>query len=139
MAEAYFRYLVEKEGLKDITVSSAGTYAGTGEPVSEFSSATLREQYGIETNSHKSLALTEEMVKNADLIIAMTASHRNHIGMLCPDCLEKIRLLSEFSIGGDITDPFGGQLGVYQACFKSMQPALENLLKIIKESNGLHI
>ena len=139
MAEAYFRYLVEKEGLRDITVSSAGTYAGNGESVSEFSSATLKKEYGIEIGAHKSIALTEEMVKKADLIIAMTASHRNHIGMLCPDCLEKIRLLSEFSIGGDISDPFGGQMGVYQACFKSMRPALENLLKMIKEGSDLNL
>ena len=138
MAEAYFRHLLKKEGLEDITVSSAGTYAGRGEPASEFSSATLEEEYGISLKEHKSTAITAEMVKNADLIIAMTASHRNHIGMLCPDCLEKIRLLSEFSNGGDITDPFGSGLNAYQACFESMRPALENLLKTVKEENNLN-
>jgi len=133
MAEAYFRYMAEAKGIKDYVILSAGTYAGEGEPVSDFSAKTLMDECGIDLKNHKSTALTVEMVKNADLIVAMTASHRNHIGMLCPDCLDKIMLLNEFGDGGDITDPFGSHLDVYKSCFQSMRPALENLFKKLGE------
>ena len=42
MAEAYFRNLIEKNDIKDITVSSAGTYAGNGEVASPFAIKTLQ-------------------------------------------------------------------------------------------------
>jgi protein-tyrosine phosphatase len=126
MAEAYFRYLIKKNDIKDITVSSAGTYAGNGESASPFAIKTL-QKYEITLKEHKSSAIGREMIDKADLIIAMTASHRNRIGMICPEKLEKIKLLNEYNAGGDVGDPFGGGQDIYESCFNSMRAALDNL------------
>ncbi len=133
MAEGYFRYLLENEGILGIEVSSAGTYAGDGEPPSPNSVRALKE-YGIDISGQESMRLTCELIKNADLILAMTTSHRMYIGQLDPSALAKTRLLGEYStVGQDVADPFGGSLDVYSFCFSSMKPALENLLEEVKQ------
>lgn len=129
MAEGYFRNLLEKKGILDVKVSSAGTFAGSGESPSPNSVSVLKE-YGIDISDQQSTPLTRQSIEDADLIIAMTDSHRMHIGQIDPSALEKTRLLAEYSSEGeDIADPFGGNTEVYNFCFSTMKPALEKLLE----------
>ena len=95
MAEGYFRNLLEKEGILDVKVSSAGTYAGNGEQPSPNSVRTLKE-YDIDISGQESTRLTRDLIEEADLIIAMTSSHRMYVGQMNPSALEKTRLLGEF-------------------------------------------
>src|SRR5664279_2972193 len=81
MAGAYFKNLCEKSGRSDITVETAGTFAGEGEPASTQSTAVMKE-YGIDLSAHKSSRLTKDKLNAADLIVAMTSSHRHHIGSM---------------------------------------------------------
>ena len=133
MAEGYFRSLVENEGLSDVQVSSAGTYASNGDAPSPHSVRTLQE-YGIDISDQHSTRLTRELVKESDLIIAMTESHRMFVGQLDPSALKKTKLLGEYSPrGDDVADPFGGDADVYSFCFSTMKPSLENLLTEVKK------
>ena len=133
MAEGYFRSLVEKEGLADIKVSSAGTYAADGEAPSPHSVRALKE-YGIDISGQSSTRLTRKLVEDADLIIAMTASHKLFVGQLNTEAVEKTKILGEYSDSGeDVADPFGGDMDVYSFCFSTMKPALENLLEKLKK------
>ncbi len=137
MAEGYFCHLLEKEGISDIQISSAGTYAGNGGPPSSNSLRAMKE-YGIDISGHKSMRLTRKLIEEVDLIIAMTASHRMYVGQLDSSALEKTRLLGEYSKAGhDVADPFGGALDVYSFCLSTMKPALENLLEEIKKQQKL--
>lgn len=132
MAEGYFRYLVSESTRKDITISSAGTFAGDGEPASVNSVKALKE-IGIDISQHRSKALNREMLDRADLIIAMTQSHKQYIGQLNPKALKKTKLLGEYSnAGDDIADPFGGSSEVYSYCLNAMKPSLEKLFNDIQ-------
>jgi len=127
MAEAYFRSLCEKAGRKDMTVSSAGTFAGGGDAASSQTVSVMKD-YGIDLSRHRSSMLTHDMVDDADLIVTMTDSHRRHIGSLMPAALEKTRNLLEFAQKkGNISDPFGGSEKIYDDCFTEMKEALDNL------------
>jgi len=134
MAGAYFKSLCEKSARTDITVDTAGTFAGEGEPAST-QSVSVMNDYGIDLSPHKSSRLTREKIDAADLIIAMTSSHRQHIGSMSPPALKKTRTLLEFiQNNGNISDPFGGTEKIYSDCFSEMKEALDNLfLEIIKK------
>jgi len=132
MAEGYFRSLVENEGVSDIKVSSAGTYASDGDPPSSHSVMALKE-YGIDISAQRSSRLSREIIEDADLIIAMTASHRMFVGQVDAEAVSRTKLLGEYSDGGgDIADPFGGDLDLYSFCFSTMKPALDNLFEEIR-------
>jgi protein-tyrosine-phosphatase len=136
MCEGYFRYLCRKAGRADIEVESAGLFAGSGCPVSEYSALTLK-RLGVDISSHKSSQLTIGKIQRADLIVGMTSSHVARVGGMMPSALGKTRLLLDFvSGGGEVADPVGGGADVYDDCFGEMKPALENLFldldKILK-------
>ncbi|BDZ48184.1 hypothetical protein GCM10025867_04250 [Frondihabitans sucicola] len=64
--------------LDEITVESAGTSAPVGAPVpSDF--VALAHGLQLSTESHRARALTPEMVRQADLVLALDRSHRRAI------------------------------------------------------------
>jgi len=135
MAEGYFRSLVENEGLSDVQVSSAGTYASDGEPPSSYSVQALKE-YGLDISEQRSSRLTRALIEDADMIIAMSASHRMFVSQIDATAMVKTELLGEYSNnGGDVADPFGGNLDLYSFCFSTMKPALDCLFEKIKNLN----
>lgn len=131
MAEGFFRNLVEQSNRKDITVSSAGTFAGDGESPSIHSIAAMKD-IGIDISNYKSSLLTLELINKADLIVAMTMSHKHAVGQLSAAAVKKCSVLGEYNNSGeDLADPFGGSQGVYGYCLTTMKPALENLFNKI--------
>ena len=134
MAEGYFRSLVEKEKLSNVQVSSAGTYASDGDTPSPNAIRAL-QKYDIDISDQRSTRLTYDLIKDSDLIIAMTESHRIFVGKIDPSALMKTRTLGEYAHdGGDISDPFGGDIDEYSFCFSTMKPRLENLLSEVKKT-----
>lgn len=131
MAEGYFRHLISKSKRKDITVSSAGTFAGDGELPSQNSIEAMKT-IGIDIAHYKSSPLTEEMLKVADIIVTMTLSHKHHIGQMSIKALKKTKILGEYNnSGNDLADPFGGGSDVYGYCLNTMKPSIENLFNDI--------
>ncbi len=129
MCEGYFRQLCKEAGRDDIAVGSAGICAYDGAGSSEQSAAVMRE-YGIDLSGFSSSMLTADLLKDADLIVAMTSAHRMHVGTILPAALDKTRLLMDFSSrsrGRNVNDPFGGDKEAYKACFEEMKEALDNL------------
>jgi protein-tyrosine-phosphatase len=141
MGEGYFRHLIKQSGRQDLTVSSAGTSASDGFPVSNGSLVTMRG-YGIDISDLRSTTLTRELVEDADLIITMSRGHRLQIGRAMPYVLDKTHLLMEFDGQPDldVNDPVGGDYELYSNCFKGMKQALDNLFldidKILKKQEN---
>ena len=132
MAEGYFRYLISKSKRKDITVASAGTFAGDGEPPSP-NSVKAMKKIGIDFAHYKSSALTKEMLEAADLIVAMTLSHKHYVGHMSAKAMKKTKVLGEYNnTGEDLADPFGGGSDIYSYCLNTMKPSLENLFNEIQ-------
>jgi protein-tyrosine-phosphatase len=138
MCEGYFRRLCNDAGRDDIETVSAGTFAGAGCPASGNSVETMKMN-GIDISSHSSSPLNMGEIESADIIIALTSSHRMQIGQIAPFALSKTHLLMEFADTNksDVADPFGGNCHTYNSCFEEMKPALNNLFldidKIIKD------
>ena len=85
MAEAYFKSLCEKSGRLDITVESAGTFGGDGEPASSQSVSVMKD-HGIDLSAHKSSTLTKEKI---DQIIEYLSNKANESNPVSSRWVEK--------------------------------------------------
>ncbi|MDX2017105.1 MAG: Sua5/YciO/YrdC/YwlC family protein [Planctomycetota bacterium] len=103
---------------------SAGVSAFDGDAMTAEAAQAL-EEMGIAANSgggrgagggggrHRSRGLTAEMLREADAIYALTASHRRAaLAIAGPGHEERIRLLDP--AGADIADPIGGPIDLYR-------------------------
>lgn len=139
MAEALFKHLLEKEGIiGQYHVQSAGTSVLADSPASHNAVQAL-EEMGIDLTSHSSRLVTAEMIDEADLILTMTASHKQYLIRMKPDAWDKIFTLKEYSDNGpgsDIEDPFGEDLETYIACRDAIMRNLERSLAKLKLMKG---
>ena len=126
MAADYFRTLCEHENLDHITVKSAGL-SGGGRPLNKLTRRVLLEA-GIAPAKRTSTKLTDALVEEADLIIAMTRLHKQSVEQLYSGAHDKVStLLSHLGSSADVEDPLGGSFEDYRRCLKTMAPALEAL------------
>lgn len=69
--------------------------------------------------SHISRNVTEEMVKNAAVVVGVTASHAMQLMLRFPAYASKITVMPV-----EISDPFGGNAARYEACLADIDRAL---------------
>jgi protein-tyrosine-phosphatase/tRNA A37 threonylcarbamoyladenosine synthetase subunit TsaC/SUA5/YrdC len=121
MAEAIFRQLVarrlgctaEEIERHGVVVASAGLAAWAGGPASGHAVETLADMGG-DLSSHESQPLTESLVRQADVILTMTASHRAAVLAQFPDAGGRVEMLSPDR--RDVIDPIGGSPETYRNC-----------------------
>jgi tRNA threonylcarbamoyl adenosine modification protein (Sua5/YciO/YrdC/YwlC family) len=87
----------------------------------------------LDLSEHETQPLTEPLVRHADLIFAMTRSHREAILAQWPSAAERTFLLSADE--ADICDPIGGPAERYQRCAAELRAELnfrlDQILKLM--------
>ena len=128
MAEAAFNVLAGAHGI-DWRAGSAGTCAWPGGPASNMAQRAVAE-IGGDLGGFRSRPLSRAMIEESDLIVAMTADHREDILAGYPSAAGKTRLLLEFAPGNEenVADPYGGSLDLYRYTLEAMMPALDGLI-----------
>ena len=130
MAEGLFRHLLAaKLGAKSaeiedrgVIVMSAGIAAMLGGRAASEAVHVLSPM-GVDLTAHESQPLTEQLVRHADVILAMTRAHRQAILAEWPAAAERIKLLSHDGV--DVADPVGGPAELYERCLAQMKPDVE--------------
>jgi protein-tyrosine phosphatase len=130
MAEGLFRQaLAQRLGCKPseledrgVVVMSAGIAAMLGGRAAA-EAIEVMGQHGVDLSAHESQPLTEQLVRHADLILAMTRSHRKAILAEWPEAESRLKLLS--TDGADVPDPIGGPVEQYQRCVAQMKPEID--------------
>lgn len=122
MAAALARRLLEDcEGGRGVRVSSAGVAAFPGDLASPEAVEALAGM-GIDLSGHRATLLTADDVGRADLILAMTGDHLQHIKALFPGASGKAFTLAEYAGAfGDVPDPFRQSLAVYCRCAQRLE------------------
>ena len=126
MAEALFRALaaerlgcrvdeIERHG---VVVASAGISAWAGGKASTGAMDAMAEMGG-DLSGHESQPLTESLVRQADVILTMTAAHRAAILAQFPEAGGRVAMLSPDR--HDVLDPIGGTLETYRKCARQIQ------------------
>lgn len=125
MAEALFRRLaaerlgcrpeeIERHG---VVVASAGISAWAGTRASAGAIDVMVEMGG-DLGGHESQPLTEDLVRQADVILTMTAAHRAAILAQFPEAGGRVTMLSPDR--QDVLDPIGGSLDIYRRCARQI-------------------
>lgn len=130
MAEALFRKCLAArlgcslDELEDrgFLVMSAGIAAMMGSRAAAEAHAVMME-HDLDLRTHESQPLTDALVRNADLLITMTRSHRHAIVAEWPDAAPRVKLLC--GNGGDVADPIGGPIEAYRRCATQIGGELE--------------
>ena len=134
MAEALLRHHLPSGS--PWRVASAGTAAFDGDATSEGTLEALAE-VKIELHDHRSQHLTEKLVRDAQVIVALTRSHRDDILEQFPAARQKVFLLKSFAPGAgdtrDVPDPIGGSLAVYRRCRDSIAAAIPGLAEFLAD------
>jgi len=130
MAELYLSARLKAAGRSDIAAASAGIAAFAGEPMS-LSAQTVMARCGLDGSSFRSSRCTAEMVKESDLVIAMSRHHREALVRMMPEAEDKIKQLADYGNGKDVPDPFGGSVSHYLDIFGLMRPALDHLAETL--------
>ncbi len=122
MAEALLRDALASRGADQVMVSSAGTGAWNGAPVSE-GAYLVGLEHGLDLSGHRAKLLTREVVKASDLILTMSGHHRARVAELGGE--DKVHLLGEYAgrdVGkSEISDPFGSDLASYRVTYDELQ------------------
>lgn len=103
-------------------VTSAGISAGLGGRATPEAVEVIREK-GLDLSCHQSQPLTDTIVRQADLILAMTRGHREAILQHWPEAAPRTQVLRPD--GRDICDPIGGSLEVYHECARQIEEAIQ--------------
>jgi tRNA threonylcarbamoyl adenosine modification protein (Sua5/YciO/YrdC/YwlC family) len=133
MAEAMAKQIVA--GMRQISpdqldeagvrITSAGSFATSGASASD-QAVEVMQRRGLDVTRHRSRSLSLELVNEADVILCMTRSHRRAVLDMAPHAGDKTLLLDP---DGDIDDPYGSDVAVYEACADQIRTHLEARLQ----------
>lgn len=126
MAEAIMRRALEERGVSEITVSSAGTGAFEGAPASEGAYLVALE-HGLDLSAHRARRVTADVVQDADLILTMSAHHRDRV--IDEGGMGKVFLLGTYAgrKGEDsaVNDPYGASLDEYRITYGELDRLIQ--------------
>lgn len=135
MAEALARKLLEdRPGVKrDIEAFSAGVAAWPGDRAAGEAVEVLAEM-GISLHEHRASRLTPEAVLEFDLILTMTAAHREYVSNLVPSAPGKVFTLAEYvGVSEDVPDPIGQSIETYRQCARRLEDLIARALDRLRE------
>ena len=128
LAEGIAKKLFLHGKRKNYNVGSAGSAAVDGVPASPLA-VEVANANAIDLTKHQARFLSRTLVSDADLIIALAASHRDTVGVIEPPALAYTYLLTDFcdDVEGDVRDPIGMGCEVYEESFALMAKCIEKM------------
>jgi protein-tyrosine phosphatase len=120
-AEAIAEQIIKEKHLNALVISRAvdvDPFEVRPEPFA----AELLKQRGLDVSHHRAQQLTAQDVKHADVIVTMTARHRDAVIALYPDAKDKVFTIAEYATGkpGEVADAYGKPMPVYETMVKQV-------------------
>lgn len=155
MANAYFNYKV-RSCKNNLIGDSAGTSAFNGGFATSESISAMECLYGINMNDHISKRISESLLEEADLVLAMTDSHRAIMISTFPQFKDKIHTLTGYvedildnsnTIDSKISqyilnhkygipDPYGFSLDTYNDAAKDISALVDVVIDHLCHNNS---
>lgn len=123
MAEALLKSMCNNDD--ELQVLSGAIRTAEGMPASE-NAITVMDELGIDIRAHRSANIDADVLSEADLVLTMSEAHKQAIVYYFGDDFElKTQpLLDYVGIGGDVNDPYGGDVDTYRACRDQLKDAV---------------
>ncbi len=116
---------LEKKG---VSIVSAGAFAMPGSRATPQAVEAVKS-LGADLTKHRSRPLTVELIHQADHIFTMSRSHAAAVTALVPSAADKTTTLDP---EGDIDDPIGGDLSLYQQVAEQIQQLVGKRLDTVQ-------
>jgi protein-tyrosine phosphatase len=118
---------LEEHGYVIMSAGIAAMMGGRASP----EAVTIMADRKLDLKNHESQPLTDTLVRSADLMIAMTRSHRHAILAEWPEAAPRVKLLCQS--GGDIADPIGGPVEAYRRCAEQISAELDRWIDALPQ------
>lgn len=134
-AAAFMKDRIDREGLEDIAVDSAGLIALPGNTVTPLAQKVALE-HDVDLSAHRAKPVSGELLEWADLILVMEKPQRDELAARYPGTQGRCLLLRHFARYGSrtrgIADPYGLQYESYRFCFLDIADAVSGLVAYLK-------
>lgn len=94
MAEAFIRHELDQRGIGGISVESSGVSGWEDSPTTPEAADAVRE-YGLDLSEHRGRRLDRTMVESAELVVGLSAEHRDAVADLVPEAAGRTFTLKE--------------------------------------------
>jgi len=134
MAEALLRKRLKELGKDYVDIRSAGIRALSGMAPTE-NTVTVMKEEGVDVSGLKSKDITNDMIRNSDLILVMERLHKVEILRRVPEASSKTYLIKEFGKAGGIDyseetaidDPIGKAAEDYRKTLNILKKEIERI------------
>jgi protein-tyrosine-phosphatase len=117
---------------KSIVVYSCGIFAETGD-FPTYNAIEAMEEYKIDLTKHKATNIRDSEIKDMDLILCATMSHKLNVLNMYPELKEKIYTIKEYADFPendlDIKDPWGYDIEIYRFCASEIDKCLDIIIE----------
>ena len=141
MAEGILKSILDHRGEDGITVSSAGISGLNNYPATKYAVEAARH-WGVDISAHRAQSLSGDIIKSADLILAMSPEHVEYILRVDSSADKKTFLIKAFPrpyspAQEGVDDPIGGLLDQYNRAFLELDDVIRRALtEILKMANS---
>jgi len=121
-AEALANVRIARDHLP-IAVISRALDQDPYEVAPEANAAALLKERGIDVSAHRSTQITANDMRHSDVILTMTAAHRDKLIAQFPDAKDKTFTIASYAVGkpDDVADAFGKPMDFYRAMAKQVE------------------
>ncbi len=114
------------QGHLPIAVISRAIDQDPYEVTPEANATALLKERGIDVSAHRATQITENDVRHSDVILTMTAAHREKLIALFPDAKDKTFTIAGYAAGkpDDVADAFGKPMDFYRGMAKQVEDYL---------------
>lgn len=119
-----------KEENKNIEVYSCGVYAVNGD-VPTYEGIEVMREYGIDLSKHRATNIRSSNIKEMDIILCATNSHKNNVIAMYPELKEKVFTMKEYAgykDDLDIKDPWGYGIETYRMCTSEIENCINRMI-----------
>lgn len=133
MAKGILSEVLSKTRFKDlIIVESAGTLKLASGPAHPLT-VEIAAEHGIDLSTHQAKPISQAIVEQSDLLIAMAVNHYEFLRAHFPDHKEKIILLKEWHrstklANPSVADPIGHDRPFFEKTFREIQSEIKRIL-----------
>lgn len=135
MAHWLLKKKLEERNIKNVEVYSSGIYAVSYD-ISTDEAIEVMEEYGVDLKKHRATKVQNSNIKDMDIILCMTLSHKRDLIYMYPELKEKIYTLKEYvkdeKNGVEIKDPWGYDIVTYRFCAAEIDACLDKLIEMVR-------
>ena len=137
MAEGMMKKLAKDNNL-DLDICSCGIYAEDGD-YATYNAIEAAKYYDVNIESHRATNIRRSRIKEMDIILCATESHKQSVLHMYPELKEKVFTMKEYAKldnngqDMDIKDPWGYDMNVYQNCAKEIEECNEKIIYLLRK------